>query len=211
MPSPQKLPKEDFYDGLMEAMRDGIASGVGNFFSNIWVGAGRFQEDFLGVDDYDGRRVAQNTDDNIRFIRAIKSIIENEKVLYQTVKVIIEDTMSQLSYQQQEQISASSLKSSTRFMVSLIVAGSITAKIVEKISYVLGKQLLMTGFWKTITGWVTKGAFLIFPIEALLARASNESRMLKYQNPKLYNKLYPTGGDMLYFIFKPVVQHIKEY
>lgn len=31
MPSPQKVPKEDFYDGLMEAMRDGIASGVGNF------------------------------------------------------------------------------------------------------------------------------------------------------------------------------------
>lgn len=49
MPSPQKLPKKDFYDGLMEAMRDGIASGIGNFFSNIWVGAGCFRRVFLGL------------------------------------------------------------------------------------------------------------------------------------------------------------------
>lgn len=48
-------------------------------------------------------------------------------------------------------------------------------------------------------------------MEALLARASEESRILKYQHPKLYSKLYPIGGDMLYFIFKPVVQYTKEY
>lgn len=95
--------------------------------------------------------------------------------------------------------------------MSYFIAGGITVGISEKISRMLVKQLIITDFWKTLISWSLRGAFMTLSMEALLARASEESRILKYQHPKLYSKLYPIGGDMLYFIFKPVVQYTKEY
>lgn len=211
MSNSQETPEEDFYDGLLKAMAEGIALGAGNFFSNIWVGGGRLQEDFFGFDDYDGSRVAANIDDDLRFVKAITNIIKNKEILYEMIEVIIEDTWSQLSYPQRKRVGEASIKGYTRSAVTIIIAGGMTARYVKKISTVLVQKLIITGFWRTLTGWAVKGAFLTIPIEALLSRASDESRMLKYQNPKLFNKLYPTGFDMLCFIFKPVVRYIQEY
>ncbi|CAI3955414.1 unnamed protein product [Commensalibacter communis] len=104
MASSKELPKEDFNQGLMDAMARGIASGVGNFFSNMWIAAGRFQEDFLGFDDYDGSRAIQNIDDDIRCVKAVMYISENIDVLLQIIGIIIEDTMSKLSYEQRQRV-----------------------------------------------------------------------------------------------------------
>ncbi|AVJ17415.1 hypothetical protein CLM71_09815 [Serratia sp. MYb239] len=148
----------------------------------------------------------RNFADDARFGRALRKLVSNPRTSWDIATIIINDCLDKLPDSAIQKIydnmSTGGTKLASRQATQLFVVGYITKKILADalLSVAISRITRMS------VGAIAGGLV----IQGMIARASEASRRLLNDNPRLYWKLRHQDFDMLYFLFegmlKPYIQ-----
>ncbi|MBP2197910.1 hypothetical protein [Pantoea cypripedii] len=152
------------------------------------------------------RRI-RNDQENERFYRVIKSLVQNEEPLRRLITIVIIEFYNKLD-EQGKQVVHNQIGYGTGRLAGRVGAQILTSQVVAAsiVKFARGSNA-----WKTLYRFGTSFTISAGLWQGFIEEAALASRRMQHHYPHIYWKVQPQGLDMIYFLVEDQLQPYLEF